>query len=1482
MTHLLIHLLGPLEATLDGEPASGFRSDKARALLAYLCVEAATPHRRERLAGLLWPDTSQQAARANLRHALANVRQVIGDQQATPPFLIVTRQTIQLDSGSDVWVDVMAFLDALEATERPIPQLEEATAWYRGELLEGFSLPDSSLFEEWLLLQRERFRRLALDALDRLARDYTTQGRFQRALDCAYRQTELDPLRESAHRQLMRLLAYTGRTSEAVSQYETCRRLLDEELGVEPSGETTQLYERIRDGKLELLAGAPLRPPEPEPRQLGECPYRGLAAFREVDAPFFFGREDFSGRLAEAVQRQPMVVVIVGSSGSGKSSTVFAGLLPHLRAETDWLIAHFRPGGQPFHAQAAALLPLLEPNLGETDRLIEARKLADALRLGEIPLCDAIARALQKRRQSSRLLLVVDQFEELYTLCPEPDVRRRFLDGLLTAVGTGNERRTSPFVLLLTLRADFMSHALTHRPFADALQDASLMLGPMSRDELRLAIEKPAEKQGAAFEAGLVERLLDDVGEEPGNLPLLEFALTLLWERQMDGWLTHSGYEEIGRAEGALARYADRAFAELDKRGRERAQRIFVQLVRPGEGTADTRRMATRGELGDENWELVQQLADRRLVVTGRDTDGKEIVEVIHEALIQRWVRLRAWMDAVRSFRTWQEGLRVAQRSWETSDRDEGALLRGAPLAQAESWLAERGGELSTAERRFIQASVELQERRQAESEQRRRRTILALAGGLVIAIALLVMAVALAVFAFNARTVAQHEAAVNQSLVLAADAKQALDNGEGDLALALAIEAVNLDAPPPEAHLALSAVALAPGTRAILTGHSNAVRDGAISPDGRLALSGSCAESSNKGSCVKGELILWDLTTGTELRRFEEHTGWVNGVAFSPDGTTGLSASEDGTPIVWDVVTGEAIRRLEGHTSAVNCVAFSPDAGTGTDGGTALSGSEDGTLILWDMVTGEAIRHFKGHTGAITRVTFSPATPEGPAGQTALSASEDMTTILWDVDSGEAIRRFEGHNNTVTDAVFYSDGRSILSAGADLSLRLWDLETGEQLHQYAYNAHPGSLAVSPDGRTALLSVKHDLHQWDVAQWQEIGRLAGHEVSASGEATINSIAISADGRLALSASDDATLRLWNLAGLIESRRFETDGSPMGAVAVSPDGRRLLTGAGTDAILWDADSGKEIRRFRGDVNAICPGCVAFSPEGKRALVAAEDVFEDSGATSLTLWDVETGREIRRFEGHVTYVRAVAFSPDGRTALAGSQSLPSNELGDLILWDLETGQQTRRFDLTHDVANIAMSADGSRALTASVTDFVAILWDVATGQAIRRFEGHNGPVLHVAFGPDERTVLTGSYDGSLIAWDAQTGEVIRRYLGHHGAVWTLDVSPSGRYVISGDDSGTVILWDFERGEELRRIQAHPGGAFGVAFSPDSQTAFSVGMDGALLEWQITDPSVDELLSWVHENRYPHELTCEERTHYRVEPLCEVGEIAPDTTR
>ena len=390
------------------------------------------------------------------------------------------------------------------------------------------------------------------------------------------------------------------------------------------------------------------------------------------------------------------MVAVVGSSGSGKSSVVLAGLLPTLRHEEDWQIVVIRPGERPFYALAAGLLPLLDPGLSEADRLNEVQKLASILRDGSLDLAAIVDRICT--RDAGRLFLMVDQFEELFTLCPAPELRRRFLDELLAATSGPREEAPPPLSLLITLRADFMGQALTYRPLADALQGATLLLGPMTREELTAAIEEPARKQGAGLEPGLAERILDDVGNEPGNLPLLEFALTLLWEAQASGWLTHEAYGGIGQVEGALAQYAEQVFAELEPGEQDGARRIFVQLVQPGEGTEDTRRVATRAEVGEDSWPLVQHLAGKRLVVTDRDAGGIEVVEVAHEALIQHWSRLSEWMAADRTFRVWEEGLRAAMRQWHSIQRDEGALLRGGPLVQAEDWQEQRGSELGPAE----------------------------------------------------------------------------------------------------------------------------------------------------------------------------------------------------------------------------------------------------------------------------------------------------------------------------------------------------------------------------------------------------------------------------------------------------------------------------------------------------------------------------------------------------------------------------------------------------------------------------------------------------------------------------------------------------------------------------------------------------------------------------------------------------------------
>lgn len=469
------------------------------------------------------------------------------------------------------------------------------------------------------------------------------------------------------------------------------------------------------------------------------CPYRGLFHFGPGDAEYFFGRKSFIKTLFQATQTRNFIPLL-GASGSGKSSVVFAGLVPKLQQEGHWQFTHFRPGSDPFHALALALVPLYTTNLNETDCLAQARQLANYLRDGDIPLADVFAQ-IQHNYPSERVLLIADQFEELYTLCPDETIRRNFLDKLTT----------SPFervemVLVLTMRADFLGNALSYRPFADVLQNTDLKLGPMNREELTEVIEKPAQKLGVTLEAGLVKRILDDVESEPGNLPLLEFALTELWQRRQGKELTHLAYTEIGEVQGALARHANEEYDKLSEAQREQVRRIFIQLVRPGEGTEDTRRLATKAELGAVNWALVKQLADARLVVTSRSEEAQvETVEVVHEALIRNWGELRGWMDTDRVFRAWQERLRAGMYQWQQIENgdvtgwDESRLLRGTALAEAEEKLKQRPEDLSEGELFYIQVSVKLRDKEQRRRERVRRQTVYVyvLAGGSILILAL-------------------------------------------------------------------------------------------------------------------------------------------------------------------------------------------------------------------------------------------------------------------------------------------------------------------------------------------------------------------------------------------------------------------------------------------------------------------------------------------------------------------------------------------------------------------------------------------------------------------------------------------------------------------------------------------------------------------------------------------------------------------------
>jgi DNA-binding SARP family transcriptional activator len=863
-----VHLLGPVLIQQDGQVVETLKSRKGLALLAYLSQHP-EPVSRAYLADLLWPDKLESRGKRNLSRELSQLTGYLG------PCFRADYHTIQFDPVADFWLDTAVvtqlYQEGRHADFEPnLSQLVEAVSLYRGSFMDGFVLDGCPDFEVWLIRQQEKWQQLIADMLTRLADHYAQHKEFEQAEIFLRHWLTIQPWQEQAHLQLISLLARSGRPGTALAQYEICRRILAEELDVAPPAQLVALIQQIQADRLsqdEILLPFDPRPPASPP----PCPYQGLAAFSQTEADFFFGREAFVQRLLE-MMRQKTLVAVVGPSGSGKSSVVLAGLLGHLNQHPtpsapnppepphNWLPVIIRPGVDPCRRLNDELHVLLAaPNGGVS---------AGSQTTGAAPPSPAtlIASILAQAPAGTRLLLVVDQFEELYTLCSSPESRQEFLDTLLLLANLPQPARNETpahnrgqVTVILTLRADFMGQALTYRPLADALQNADIKLGPMTTAELRRAIIQPAAHQGLAMEAGLVERLLNDVGHDPGYLPLLQFTLTVLWDRQQAGQLTYAAYQAVGGVDGTLTRYADSVYTSLNPDQQREAEQIFTHLISPGEGTEATRRRANLDDLSETGRQVVETLVKARLLVIDRAGNGPKTVEIAHEALIRGWEQLRIWLNQDRTFLVWKEQLRYALRRWENSNHDDGSLLRGVWLAEAEQWLATRPNDLTPTEHTFINAGIVRRDRhvraveaqrqrelaqaqalaqaeyRRAEMQTRAGRRLRWLASGLA---AVLVVAVILGLLAWQAQQQAEEAAAVAQSLNLSTNARLALNQNNTDLALALALAANRLDNPPRQAQLTLAEVAYAPGTRRLFTGHQGPVQGVAISPDGKTALS--------------------------------------------------------------------------------------------------------------------------------------------------------------------------------------------------------------------------------------------------------------------------------------------------------------------------------------------------------------------------------------------------------------------------------------------------------------------------------------------------------------------------------------------------------------------------------------------------------------------------------------------------------------------
>jgi hypothetical protein len=473
---------------------------------------------------------------------------------------------------------------------------------------------------------------------------------------------------------------------------------LAQALGIEPTDCITEPQVPAVDSGANGKSTLPASPTVPVP----ECPYRGLLPFREEDAYLLFGREKLAGLLNDKLSHKS-IIQVSGPSGSGKSSLVAAGLIPALRKAGSRQILYCRPGTDPFGSLAGVLMPWLEPQLDEISRAARVPMLSRVLREGQLPY---LLRRLPHLRNG--LLVFVDQFEELYTQVSSQAVRHQFLDCLLAFMHAGRDSGSIRINLVYTIRADFAGRLLSHREFIDAIQDADVKIGPMTREEAESAIRDPALLRGVRFEPGLVERIVNDAGREPGALPLMEFALTELWERQAAGVLTHAAYEDTGQLSGAIAKRAETIFRSLSQSEQDAARRILTRLVRLAEdGGGDSRQCASLASLRmhdhsdfDASRRVLDLLTVARLVTVGLADDARqgEVAEIAHEALIRRWPRLGQWLREDRDILVWRQRTRTLINHWQEAARDNALLLRGPLLDEAKLWVVRRPNDLSASE----------------------------------------------------------------------------------------------------------------------------------------------------------------------------------------------------------------------------------------------------------------------------------------------------------------------------------------------------------------------------------------------------------------------------------------------------------------------------------------------------------------------------------------------------------------------------------------------------------------------------------------------------------------------------------------------------------------------------------------------------------------------------------------------------------------
>jgi len=1099
-------------------------------------------------------------------------------------------------------------------------------------------------------------------------------------------------------------------------------------------------------------------------------------------------------------------------------------------AGSSWRVAVLRPGNDPMGNLALALNAPDVLDAGDEDPGLRRTFIETTLRRSTLGLVDAVQQA--RLLPHENLLIVVDQFEELFRF--QQLLTRETTDNEATAfvklLLEATRQHEVPIYIVLTMRSDYLGDCAQFRDLPEAINDGQYLIPRLTREQLRFAITGPVAVGGATIALRLVHRLLNDVGDNPDQLPILQHALMRLW----DYWEQHAAptepldlphCEAIGGMAEALSRHAEEAYEALpDDRARLLAQKLFQCLTEKGPDNREMRRPATlrdvcavAGAAEADMLAIIEHFRrpGRSFLMPPADVKltADAVLDISHESLMRLWQRLRMWVDEE------AYSAQVYRRLAETAvlhEAGKAGLWRDPDLYLALQWRAQHRPTAAWAQRyhsgfagamAFLYKSERALVRQEAQQKQALQRTRLLVA---YLSVALLVALVAIGV-AYVQRQRAKGETLNAEKLRLRehTETVKRLLPIQPVEALGWTIRATGQSLAETGQVLSLAQASLMQAVRQARERHVFKTYAGpalsvAFSPDGQRIVSGS----------EEGRVRIWDVA-GNRLG-CGAHLEAVTTVAWSPDGKTIASGGADKVVRLWDV-KGRSQGELHGSSDLITTIAISPDSRL------LAIGSADASVTLWDLATRQHLHAFTGHTARVNAVAFSPD------GTLLASVSDDATVKLWAVARHAEVATLTTHKAPVHTVAFSPDGKLLASGNGLVQeeagslgglIKIWDATTYQEMAQFSDPDSPAvlALAFSPDSRSLLSSSGQTIRLWQVAEQSIRQTFVGHTNN------VTSVAFSADGKTIASSSWDGTVRLWDPQPLPFAYALSFQGHPVSKgkgntwTTTSADGLYLLSVDASNILrVWDSDGRRLTSPFQARGAKI--EVAALNRSGQRIATGASD-------GTIQLWDLQGQLVGPPFTGHSQAVLSITFSPDDQHLVSGSQD------GTIRVWDLHGQAIGEPFTgHTNAVWWVAFSPDGQRIVSGG-EDQTVRLWDLQGHQLGQPFRGHTARVMVVTFSPDSQTIASGSANGTIVLWKLD-GTLRRLLNADKSVVGALAFSPDGKRLVSGSADGMVRVWNLQ-GSITHQFQAD-NEVFTVRFSADGQRILIGGKDDMFHVWQ-----------------------------------------------